>query len=315
MVFTTALIDFRSGLFLYEKTMKFFKYLLPLLFFLSSCEKRIDFKGDQSEEKVVIEATIENGEPPRVVVTRSLNYFSEISPEIFASSFVRGAEVTLSNGSTTHRLKEYSVPLSVNYTLYYYSIDSSNPATAFIGEMGKQYSLAVTVAGRQYTASTTIPLITKRVDSVWWKTPPVNVDSPEKKAIVMVKATDPKGYGDYIRYFTKRNSGPFLPGLNSVYDDFFVDGTTYEIQVDPGFDRNVKREDDDAFFARGDTVTLKLSNIDKQTFDFWRTMEFSYASVGDPFSTPVKVISNIRGGALGYFGGYASQYHTIIIPK
>jgi hypothetical protein len=294
--------------------MRILRYLV-LLIVLSSCEKNIDFNLDESEEKVVIEATIENGQPPFVVITRSLNYFSEISPEIFASSFIHNAVVTVSNGRTVHRLKEYSIPVSTNYTLYYYSIDSASLATAFVGETEKQYALAVTVAGRQYTAQTTIPAITKQVDSIWWKVPPPTTDSADKKAIVMVKATDPKGYGDYVRYFTRRNSGAFLPGLNSVYDDFFVDGTTYELQVEPGFDRNVKREEEDSFFARGDTVTLKLSNIDKATFDFWRTMEFSYASVGDPFATPVKVLGNISDGALGYFGGYASQYHTIIIPK
>lgn len=294
--------------------MKILRYLTALAI-LASCEKKIDFDLDGSEEKVVIEATIENGQAPVVIITRSLNYFSEISPQIFANSFIHDAEVSISNGSTTHRLTEYSVPVSANYTLYYFSIDSSSLATAFVGETAKQYSLAVTVAGTQYTARTTIPGITKQIDSVWWKPPPPATDSAEKKAIVMVKATDPKGYGDYVRYFTRRNSGPFLPGVNSVYDDFFVDGTTYELQVEPGFDRNVKREEEDFFFARGDTITLKLSNIDKATFDFWRTMEFSYASVGDPFSTPVKVLGNISNGALGYFGGYASQYHTVIIPK
>ncbi|MGB8193468.1 MAG: DUF4249 family protein, partial [Chitinophagaceae bacterium] len=53
---------------------------------------------------------------------------------------------------------------------------------------------------------------------------------------------------------------------------------------------------------------------DKATFDFWRTMEFSYASIGNPFSSPTKVLGNVKG-ALGYFGGYAVQYKTIIIPK
>jgi hypothetical protein len=47
----------------------------------------------------------------------------------------------------------------------------------------------------------------------------------------MVRATDPPGFGDYIRYFTKRNSQPFLPPTNSAYDDLFVDGTTYELPV------------------------------------------------------------------------------------
>jgi hypothetical protein len=131
----------------------------------------------------------------------------------------------------------------------------------------------------------------------------------------MVKATDPPGYGDYIRYFTKRNNEPFFAGLNSVFDDQVIDGTTYNVQVERGWDRNADPGDRTSFFIKGDTVTFKLSNIDKATFDFWRTMEYSYSSIGNPFSSPAKVLSNISNNALGYFGGYASQFRTIIIPK
>jgi hypothetical protein len=191
-------------------------------------------------------------------------------------------------------------------------VDSSSPGTAFLGELDHSYSLRIVTEGKEYTAATTIPKITKQIDSIWWKQAP---GSDTSKAIVMVKVTDPPGYGDYIRYYTKRNSGPFYPPLNSVFDDLFIDGSTYEIQVDAGVDRNVPRTEDDNFFRRGDTVTLKLSNIDKANFDFWRTMEFSYSTVGDPFSTPTKVLGNISGNALGYFGGYASQFRRIIIPQ
>jgi hypothetical protein len=139
-------------------------------------------------------------------------------------------------------------------------------------------------------------------------------DTSGKKVDVMVRATDKPGFGDYIRYFTKTNRDPFLPGFTSVYDDLVIDGTTYEVELEPGFDRN-EGWDQEHDFERGDTVTLKLSNIDKATFDFWRTMEYSYSSIGNPFASPVKVIGNISNGALGYFGGYASQYRTIIIPR
>jgi len=44
-------------------------------------------------------------------------------------------------------------------------------------------------------------------------------------------------------------------------------------------------------------------------------MEYTYSSVGNPFSSPITVIGNISNGALGYFGGYATQYRSIIIPK
>lgn len=87
------------------------------------------------------------------------------------------------------------------------------------------------------------------------------------------------------------------------------------MQVDRGTDRSEVSYDSEAFFNKGDTVTFKLCNIDKTTYDFWRTMEYSYANVGNPFSSPSKVTSNINGGGLGYFGGYASQYRTLIIPQ
>jgi hypothetical protein len=285
-----------------------------LLFFLVigliSCEKAVDFKLKDPEPKLVVEATIENDGWPIVFLSNSLNYFSTLDPNAIQQSFVHNAIVTISNGAKTHQLKEYQLSVQSG-VLFYYTIDSSNLATAFKGELNKQYALKVMVGNKEYNANTTIPNITKRIDSLWGKPVP-GFDDPNKRAL-MIKATDPPGYGDYIRYFTKRNSEPFYPALNSVFDDQIIDGTTYSVEIERGVDRNVERNDDYNYFNKLDTVTVKLSNIDKATFDFWRTMEYTYTTVGNPFSSPTKVLSNISGGALGYFGGYASQFKTIII--
>jgi hypothetical protein len=288
------------------------KFLVLAGIFLIGCEKKVEFKLHDQPEKLVVEATIENGQPPVVILSKSVGYFSKISADLLNQSFVHGADVFISNGTLNHKLREYARSIGNGVTFYFYSIDSANLGSSFVGELNHQYSLKIISEGKEYTATTTIPNITKKIDSVWWKKPPVTSDS--SKVIVMVRATDPKGYGDYVRYYTKTNREPFYPPLNSTFDDYFIDGTTYELQVDKGVNRNLDINFDENFFRRGDTVGLKLSNIDKATYDFWRTMEFSYSSVGDPFSTPTKVLSNIKGNALGYFGGYASQYRTIIIP-
>lgn len=288
---------------------------LLLLVFIFSCEKKIDFKLKESAPKLVVEATIESGEYPFVLLTRSLNYFSTITPDQLAGSFVHHAVVDISNGTQTHRLKEYRVPLGNGYALSYYTVDSSNLATAFKGALNTQYNLTILADGITYSAQTKIPALNKRIDSMWWKPAPVS-DTSRKDVIVMIKVTDPPGFGDYVRYWTKKNDSTFLPGFSSVFDDLVIDGTTYDLPVEPGIDRNRDQPfRDDRAFKRGDTVTLKLSSIDRATYEFWRTMEYTYSSVGNPFSTPVKVLSNINNGALGYFGGYASQYRTIIIPK
>jgi len=284
-----------------------------LLLLLIGCEKKVDFKLDQSSPKLVVDASIENGQPPIVILSKSLNYFSKISPQLLAESFVHNAVIEISNGAKAHKLKEYEIPLGIGYNIYYYSIDSTNLSSSFIGELNTNYKLEIVSEGKTYNASTTIPNITKRIDSLRYK--PTPNDTSTKKVIVMVTITDPAGYGDYIRYWTKRNREIFLPGFTSVYDDLIIDGTTYETEVEPGIDRNGSFNEDKRAFKKGDTVTLKLSNISKTTYDFWRTMEYTYASVGNPFGSPVKVLSNISNNALGYFAGYASQYRTIIIPR
>lgn len=283
--------------------------LIAVLFF--SCEKNIDFDLKYAEPVLVVDAQIENGEAPTVVLNRSLDYFGAVNPQVLYSSFVHNAEVKMSNGIKTHTLKEYAVPLGNGNSVYYYGLDSSGLATAFVGEFNKQYTLSIKVDGIVYTSFTTIPLLTKTFDSLWTKMPPPNVDT--SKRVLMGRVTDPPGLGNYIRYFTKKNSERFLPGFNSAYNDQVVDGTTYQGQIDPGVDRNLALpEGDERFFSRGDTISFKLANIDKASYDFWNTWEFNQQSIGNPFSQPGKVLGNISNGALGAFCGYASQVGTII---
>ena len=293
--------------------MKYFFSLLITSLILSACEKGVTFDLDESDPKIVVDASIETNQPPIVILSKSMNFFDQITPDILANSFVRNADVYVSNGTLTHKLKEYTVPLATGYTFYFYSIDSSNLATAFVGQTNTPYSLRIVAEGKEYTASTKIPAITRRIDSLFWKQAPGSNDT--NKVALMVRATDKAGYGDYIRYFTKRNKEQFYPAFNSVYDDQIIDGTSYEIEVERGVDRTQDLPDDYTLFDKGDTVTLKLCQIDKATYDFWRTMEFSYGSIGNPFASPTKVLSNISDGALGYFGGYAPQFRTIIIPR
>jgi Domain of unknown function (DUF4249) len=290
---------------------KFFAALVISVCFIS-CEKNINFDLKEAADVLVVDASIENGQLPVVVLTKSLNYFSSLSPGLLESSFVHNATVIISNGTKTHQLKEYSISAG-GYNLYSYSIDSADLATAFAGELNTNYTLNIDAGGKQYHATTTIPSLSKKADSLWWKKAPFQEDT--SNVVIMVKATDPPGLGNYVRYFTKKNSEIFWPGENSVFDDQFVDGTTYELQVDPGVDRSKNISADSNYFKRGDTVTLKLSNIDKGSYQFWNTWEFAYQSIGNPFAQPNKVLGNIDNGALGAFYGYGSSFKTLIIPK
>ncbi|MEX6686703.1 DUF4249 domain-containing protein [Danxiaibacter flavus] len=298
------------------------KLSIFLVFFINwfcSCEKTIHLTVADQPAKLVVDGSIENGQQPLIFLSTSLNYFSTITPEELASSFVHDAVVTISDGIKTVRLKEFSYKDSVSgYTGYFYTTDPLLPSQAFRGKVNTTYSLQIqTPDSITYTASTTIPAIAKKCDSLWWLPAPAANDDTTL-AVVMGRFTDPPGLGNYVRGYTRVNSEPFYPPANSVFDDQFTDGTTYDFQIVKGQRKggsNTFNNDTDDFFHRGDTVTLRLSNIDKATYDFWRTWEFSYQSVGNPFASPTKVLSNISGNALGVFAGYGSQYKTIVIPK
>ncbi len=288
-------------------------WLVGLILINLGCEKDINIKLDPSENKLVVEASIENGNPPLVILTQSLDYFNKINPVALQSSFVRNANVSISDGSNSVELSPDSLKSDEGATIFFYTDKNNIP---MLGKLNTRYQLSITHEGKSYSAETTIPLITRTIDSIWWEKLPSIEPKDSAFARVLIRATDKPGLGDYIRYFTKVGvREPYLPGFNSVFDDQVIDGKSYTIPVDRGFNRNAEFTDSSSFYRRGDTVTIKLCQIDKATYDFWRTYEFSFQSIGNPFSSPTRILTNINNEALGYFGGYGCQFRTIIIPK
>lgn len=283
-----------------------------LLAGLISCEQDIEFNLEESPSTLVVEASIETGKAPKVIISKSLSYYSTIDAAVLMASFVHDADVFISHGSRTHKLKEDSVQLFPGFFTYYYTNDSSNLSTAIEGAEGDTYNLRILFQGNEYLSATTIPALAVVPDSVWFMQAPANPDS--LKRILMIRATDPPGLGNYIRYFTQTNSEPFWPGPNSVFTDQIFDGRTYQAIFQRGFNPNNPPEPEDNFFIKGDTVTIKYCNINRATYDFWNTWEFARQAIGNPFSQPNTVAGNISGGALGSFCGYAPWYGTYIIP-
>jgi len=297
--------------------MKRISLYLVLIICAASCERTIDLTVNDQPPKLVVDASIENNGTPLVVLSTSLDYFNTITPEELQQSFVHDAVITISDGNKTVQLKENSYTDSTGYSLYFYTVDFSNPSQVLIGKFNTSYNLNIHLPDSSvYTATTTIPLLRKTCDSLWWKPAPDNPDTT--RCVLYGLFTDPPGLGDYIRAFTSVNNQPFYPGYTSAFDDQVTDGTAYTFQIPQGYSKNdtLKLNDEDyGFFHLGDTIVFKFCNIDKASFDFWRTWEYAFQSNGNPFSSPVKVIGNISNGALGSFCGYAAQYKPITIPK
>ena len=294
--------------------MKRYLPVFLLLFVLfTACEKVIQLVPDEQPVKLVVDGTIESGQPPVVFLTKSFGFFNQLTPGMLTDAFVRNATVTVSDGQRTVPLKEYPVPVG-NGLFFVWSTDTTNPDNILLGKLNTSYTLAIDYEGVRYQAVTTIPGLNRTMDSLWWIPAPQNPDT--NRVNVLARLTDPPGRGNYTRYYTARNDSAFVPGFNSVFDDAIVDGISYDVQVFRGQSRNAMFDRDEfGYFRLGDRVRVKLANIDKATYDFWRTWEQNQQNIGNPFGVPIKILGNINNGALGLWGGYGVQIKRLDIPR
>jgi hypothetical protein len=285
--------------------------LFILLFFsvlltISSCKRNINFNLPTPQLQLVIEGRIEADSIPYVIVTTNSSYYGVTDTAAISKIFVHGAIVKVWDGTDTVQLPELTFDSAgIKVGVY------TNPLTKFRGQPNHTYNLSVQGAGLKVTAVTTIPTATP-LDSIWAQ---YNVQPNDTNLVqLMCRFKSPPNLGEYVRYFTKRNNETFYPGYNSVFDDNLVVGTTFNFPLARGVSRNdTSAFKDYPYFYRGDTITVKWSNIDYNTFKFFETMELSLENSG-PFSSPVYIQGNIIGG-LGIWAGYNPTYKTLIVPK
>ncbi len=290
-------------------------WLLSLFFFagFASCEKEVNIDLESSPSQLVVQGSIENGRPPFVVLTNSFGFFSTINLSTFQNVFVHGAHVEVSDGTKTVVLKEYAVDTSGGGRFSVYSCDTSSLPSVLFGELGKSYTLRITVDGKSYSSVTKIPY-PKGLDSVWFGEPVFTGPKTPKNALEMFGTyTDPDTIGNYVRYFTQRNQDREYPG--AIFTDELVNGKRISnVDLFAGYNDSVGvRLDSVVYFYPGDVVTLKWCEIDKGVYNFWNTYQFAIQSSGNPFASPINVTSNVSNGALGVWAGYGSIYMHFVV--
>lgn len=285
-------------------------------FLLSSCEREMHIVLPESPPKLVVEGSIENGLPPVVSLTKSLGFFGKIDPAAFLNSFINGAKISVSNGSSTIVLKEYSLTYG-DLNAFIYTIDTADVASlSFLGEVGKSYDLKIEYDGKVYTATTTIPALNYGIDSFWSELPKSESAIEENPNYRKVQAmyTDPADQINYIRVFVSTNGNGFQAPYNSIYFDDFINGTSVPIGIDPGYNRfDTASRFDLSYFQLGDTIDYKFCSIDKGTLEFYKTLEYAVGTVGNPFVAPMIVSTNIQGGALGIWAGYGAVVNRYVV--
>jgi hypothetical protein len=311
--------------------------LVVLLLF--GCEKEITVDVPESDPKVVVQGSIEQDQPPFVMLTWSQGYFDPIDLNGFADLMVRGAVVTVSDGANTVQLDEIcssDVPedlLPLVTELTGFSIEQLAAADICIyttfnqaiwGQPNTVYDLTVVVENKTLTSRTKINT-PQALDSVWFETP----GTSDSLGFAFATLTDPDTLGNAYRWFARRinrypawsaNAGEvkdptFIAPIGSAYDDGFFNGLSFEFAYYRGTLPNSNKEDDvneeNGFFKVGDTIAVRGTVIDRGAYAFISSFENQVSGQGSPFASPANVLSNINGG-LGAWIGYAATYDTII---
>ena len=320
--------------------MKNINYIL-IVFLLFSCTKEIDIVIPNSGTQFVVNGYIENNQFAKVLITRSLPYFDPINDNSIGESLVNDATVTISNsiGESETLIPTYS-PWFTNLTdTWYYNYTSSNMK----GVEGLTYTITIEKNDTLVSASSTIPKlapITKdslrflyRADDSTYCYLLGHWEDPDTignciRAFTQTKPIWPSTFDNIHPESGAINHKDgwddlFISMLEGEgnYNDEYVNGWSFSFPMYKGRgfwqewgaqETNNNNDEVDGstgattgFWNIGDSVVLKWSSVDRESWDFWRSLEFN--NPAGPFGAPSEANSNVSGG-LGVFSGTSSEY-------
>lgn len=260
------------------KRLKSIVYIVLFAVLSSSCEKVINVKLNNSTPVIIIEGQISTDPGPYVVTVIESKNFSENNDFPGRSdAVVVVKDLTAGNQET-----------------FSYTSKGAYRSSAIKGVAGHAYLLTVTVGGKVYTATSTIPAVKVKLTSLGTQRFSLDAD----KIFIVPGFTDPVGKGNYYRLRQWINDVPVKGSF--VRNDDATDGRTYDTPIYYDTDDAVGNP----LVHNGDKITVELQSIDKPVYDYYRTLN---TTVDQNSSSPSNPLTNIAGGALGVFNACNSS--------
>lgn len=268
------------------------RYPIYILFFIhliifSSCEKVVTVDLNTATPQMVIEGTVSDQSGPNTVkISKTTSYFD---PSIDITHISNALVIITDDHGTIDTLKEIS--------------KGSYSSSLLQGMQSRTYSLKVVTEGKEYRAMTYMPpkiLIDSMYSTILMR-------GGQRGYYLYVLFKDPPETRNYYRLnFTVSTSLP-IDSLNQrsyrLYTDKFTNGLEESYRIRIG--RNVNP---------GDTVKVQLYSIDKQTYDYYNTMNDVLSAARSPVSlAPANPNTNLNNGALGFFAAYSVDTKYFIL--
>lgn len=257
------------------------KYIFITILFagLISCEEIINLDLDEIEPRLVIDASITEGQECLVSLSMTRDF-----REDWSLDGVDGATIILSDNKDNQETVSNTSRTSGLYVL------------PIRGEVGVEYTLRVILDGKEYEAKATIPPAIE-IDSIYIYNIQPGKDPWYSPCIVF---QDPPGVDNYYHPLVYINNDL----LRTIYysDDEYRDGL--EVHDILYFD---KESYNDRELEIGDHIMIEFQAIDKGTYTFYRTAN-SFASGTNP-------VSNFSGDVLGCFKAYNTTIKETVITE
>lgn len=246
---------------------------------LTSCQKVVDIDLNDANKKIVIEAALSNGEQPFLVnITKTTDFYGKEQQVT-----VDNAEVTITNDDGT----TFIVP-SAEKGLY--------ALTTFKGVPGHTYTLKVKANGTEYTAQSTMPYDVQ-IESLTYEYK--EADLGEAGYQLKYTFSDPADQdNNYLMMLTVNDTLLENPADLLLFNDKKALG-------------NVMGNDFYKRFKKGDKIQVELRGMDNEVYMYLSTLREILTNQNGP--APANPVSNIKGGALGYFGAFNTSKKQITI--
>jgi hypothetical protein len=266
--------------------------LVVILLFTVSCTEIIELELDSSDIRLVVDGIITMDTSSQIVkLTTSSSYFLNEAPSVVSGALVR----------------VQSEELLVTFTELYPESGLYVCPDGFHGIKGNDYKLFINLASpvggkTDYEAITTMPQTDFSIDSIVLEYQPV-----WDFYLINLFANDPPTT-DFYKIDALRN-GQIITDTayrSSVTDDRFFNGNNTN-----GLAAMFLRADE---VMPGDTITLVLSSITKEYYEFFLELQAESGQSNPLFSgPPANISSNIQPGGLGFFSAQSSVRKSLVV--
>lgn len=247
----------------------------------TACEKVINAGLHPAEKKYVIEGIITNEDTCRVLLSTTSNFTDD-------NNFrgVSGAVIQVSdNGGTPVTLAEVKKGVYENLHIS--------------GIPGHTYQLKVMIEGHVFTASSQMPAPVA-FDALYVSRASV---AGRNRVVANVGYRDPQEPGNSYN-FVQYVNGEQRPDIFVNNDNLSNGRDVFLALYSPA---EIREEDD---LKEGDSLYVEMQCIDPNVYKFWYSLNTG-ASGSDVLATPSNPVSNVTGGALGYFSAHTVQYQGL----